>query len=141
MLLIRLFYMDLSWPFCPPSFYHPRKLKDRSLLSMHIFIYIYMPIQVFSPILLQTELLQVFRSHNHAANGCPFKFLSNGTTGSLMLSHDLGLRDRGISIQITGHSPSGNLNHVGASSNVPECMVKNSIAGFACANWQWRNCI
>ena len=33
-----------------------------------------------------------------------------------MFSHELELRKRGIRIQITGHSPPGNLNNFGASS-------------------------
>ena len=57
-----------------------------------------------------------FRSHIKPASGCPYKFLANGTTRSVMLSHVAGLRDRGMCIQITGHSPSGNLNNFGASS-------------------------
>ena len=56
-----------------------------------------------------------FRSHNNPANGCPDNFLSNGTR-YVMLSHDSGLRDRGMRLQIIGHSTSSVLDNFGASS-------------------------
>ena len=57
-----------------------------------------------------------FRSNNHPATGCPYKCLSSATTGSGLFSHDLGLRERGKRIQMTGRSASDNLNSFGASS-------------------------
>ena len=41
-----------------------------------------------------------------------------------MRSHDHGFRDRSVRIQITGHSPSGNFNNLGASSIFHRSLLK-----------------
>ena len=67
------------------------------------------------PSFFQQNFWELSLHHKHA-NGCPYKLLSNGTTGFVILSCDVGLRDRGRRKQITRHYPFRNLNYFGASS-------------------------
>ena len=52
------------------------------------------------------KILTQLRSNSNPVSGCPYSSLSNGTTGSLMLSHDFGHRDWRRRMITVGHSDS-----------------------------------
>ena len=97
-------------------------LRRKLIVTGHVFdAYIKRPHPGSLPMFL-LDLLRVWRSHNSPAHRCPNKILSNGTTGSGLLSLDFGLREHGKGIQLTVHSAPGNINNFGASSMLAKCM-------------------
>ena len=74
-------------------------------------------VSVFWPIILPAELLRVLVPSIIPIMDVRTSVFPMAPQALVMLSHDLGLRERGKRIQMTGHSASGNLNHLGTSSN------------------------
>ena len=68
---------------------HPRKLKEKTTLSRCKFKHSH-PDTLCHP--SSNENSAIFRSRNGPASACPYKFLSNGTTRSVMLSMILASR-------------------------------------------------
>ena len=79
------------------------------------------PELVLFPIQVPIELSRIVFPTINPASGCPYRFRSRGTAGSLMVDQDFGHLCRGRRIQLSGHSDFGIFNKDGASSELPEC--------------------